>query len=88
MRGNIISLNEHGEELEKATLKHGLRTLRAPVDGTVQQLAVHTLGGVVTPAQQLMVVVPEGTGVEIEATLPNKDAIGQPGFVHKGQELD
>lgn len=28
--------------------------LRAPVDGTVQQLAVHAVRGVVTPAQQLM----------------------------------
>ena len=29
-------------------------TLRALVDGTVQQLAVHTVGGVVTPAQELL----------------------------------
>ena len=79
-----VAANEHGGELEKATLKHGLRTLRAPVAGTVQQLAVHTLGGVVTPAQQLMVVVPEATGIEIEATLPNKDV----GFVHRGQEVE
>jgi hemolysin D len=70
--------------MKKAVLKRGLRTLRAPVDGTVQQLAVHTLGGVVTPAQQLMVVVPKGTGLEIEATLPNKDV----GFVHKGQSVE
>ncbi|MDR3463398.1 MAG: HlyD family efflux transporter periplasmic adaptor subunit, partial [Beijerinckiaceae bacterium] len=61
-----------------------LRTLRAPVDGTVQQLAVHTLGGVVTPAQQLMVLVPKDAGLEIEAILANKDV----GFVHKGQEVE
>ena len=79
-----VSASEHGEELAKAEDKRALRTLRAPVDGTVQQLAVHTLGGVVTPAQQLMVVVPQGTGLEIEATLPNKDV----GFVHKGQEVE
>ena len=78
-----ISANEHAEDLEKAQMKQRLRTLCAPVDGTVQQLAVHTLGGVVTPAQQLMVVVPKGTGLEIEATLPNKDV----GFVHKGQPV-
>ena len=79
-----LSASEHDEEMKKAVLKRGLRTLRAPVDGTVQQLAVHTLGGVVTPAQQLMVVVPKGTGLEIEATLPNKDV----GFVHRGQEVE
>ena len=38
----------------------------------------------VTPAQQLMVVVPKGTGIEIEATLPNKDV----GFVHNGQPVE
>ncbi|MBV8844773.1 MAG: HlyD family efflux transporter periplasmic adaptor subunit [Bryobacterales bacterium] len=33
--------------------------MRAPIDGTVQQLAVHTLGGVVTPAQPVLVIVPD-----------------------------
>ena len=79
-----VSASEHAEEVRKAALKRDLRTLRAPVAGTVQQLAVHTLGGVVTPAQQLMVVVPEGARLEIEATLANKDV----GFVHKGQEVE
>ena len=37
---------------------HVLQLLKAPVDGTVQQLAVHTAGGGVTPAQALLVVVP------------------------------
>ena len=79
-----LSAREHGEDLAKAGQKRALRTLRAPVAGTVQQLAVHTLGGVVTPAQQLLVVVPAGTGLEIEATLPNKDV----GFVHAGQAVE
>ena len=77
-----VAASEHEEEVRKAALKRQLRTLRAPVDGTVQQLAVHTLGGIVTPAQQLMVIVPKGAGLEIEAQLANKDV----GFVHAGQE--
>ena len=79
-----VQANEHQEDIRKSALKRELRTLRAPVDGTVQQLAVHTLGGIVTPAQQLMVVVPKGTGLEIEATLANKDV----GFVHAGQDVE
>ena len=79
-----LSAQEHGQELAKAAQHRTLRTLRAPVAGTVQQLAVHTLGGVVTPAQQLMVIVPQGMGLEIEATLPNKDV----GFVHRGQPAE
>ena len=35
-----------------------MQILTAPVDGVVQQLAVHTIGGVVTPAQVLAVIVP------------------------------
>ncbi|PCD01722.1 secretion protein HylD [Sphingomonas spermidinifaciens] len=46
--------------------------LRAPENGTVQQLAVHTVGGVVEPAKPLMVVVPEDA-LLIEAQLPNRD---------------
>ncbi|WP_342154150.1 HlyD family type I secretion periplasmic adaptor subunit [Methylorubrum sp. SB2] len=79
-----LSASEHGQEIRKATLRRELRTLRAPVDGTVQQLALNTLGGIVTPAQPLMVVVPKGTGIEIEAALPNKDV----GFVRKGQPVE
>ena len=47
-----------GEDVVKAARRTGLQKLIAPVDGVVQQLAVHTVGGVVTPAQPLAVVVP------------------------------
>ena len=45
---------------------------------------IHTIGGVVTPAQSLMVVVPEGSKLQIEAMLPNRDV----GFVHVGQSAE
>jgi len=45
--------------LKQAHYQEDLTTLEAPVDGTVQQLAIHTVGGVVTPAQPLMVIVPQ-----------------------------
>ena len=70
------------QELIKARSRSGLMTLTAPVDGTVQQLAVHTVGGVVTEAQQLMMVVPKDNQIEIEAFVENKDI----GFVNPGQE--
>jgi hemolysin D len=65
----------------KATTREGLMSLTAPVSGTVQQLAVHTLGGVVTTAQSLMEIVPDDT-LEVEASIENKDI----GFVEAGQE--
>ncbi|BBA32640.1 HlyD family secretion protein [Methylocaldum marinum] len=59
-------------------------TLAAPVDGVVQQLAVHTVGGVVTPAQPLLVIVPRDNPLEVEAFIQNKDI----GFVNAGQEAE
>lgn len=72
------------QDLIKATRKTGLQRLAAPVAGTVQQLAVHTVGGVVTPAQALLVVVPSDSHLEIEAMVSNRDI----GFVHPGQRAD
>jgi len=69
------------QELIKATQKKGLQYLRAPVAGVVQQLAVHTIGGVVTPAQKLMIIVPKEQKLMVEAFVQNKDI----GFVTEGQ---
>ena len=77
-------LNGLQQELVKAKQRTYLQKLIAPVDGVVQQLAVHTIGGVVTPAQQLMVVVPTDEGVEVEAVIENKDI----GFVYEGQTAE
>ncbi|QRY81945.1 HlyD family type I secretion periplasmic adaptor subunit [Pseudomonas sp. PDNC002] len=71
------------QELRKAKSLDNLTRLTAPVDGTVQQLAIHTAGGVVTEAQTLMVLVPRDQPVEIEAQLENKDI----GFIRPGQEV-
>jgi hemolysin D len=58
--------------------------ITAPVDGVVQQLGVHTVGDIVTPAQPLLVVVPAESGFEIEAMVSNRDI----GFVQVGQEAE
>lgn len=71
------------QEVRKAEQRDHLMHLTAPVDGTVQQLAIHTVGGVVTAAQPLMVIVPKDQPVEVEAMLENKDI----GFVRAGQPV-
>ena len=73
-----------GAQLAQAAQKYRLQTLTAPVDGTVQQLAVHTEGGVVTPAQVLMSIVPVDSHLEIQAMISNRDI----GFVHEGQDVE
>jgi hemolysin D len=72
------------EDLVKATQRTQLQVLTAPVDGTIQQLSIHTIGGVVTAAQTLMVVVPTDSRLEIEAMLSNRDI----GFVQVGQDAE
>lgn len=69
------------EEVTKAARRAGLQHLVAPADGTVQQLQVHTVGGVVEPAKTLMVIVPSRDDIEVEARVLNKDI----GFVREGQ---
>jgi hemolysin D len=74
-----ISLS--GSETVKSRQRDALTRLTAPIDGVVQQLVVHTAGGVVQTAQVLMVIVPLEDHVEIEAWVENKDV----GFVKQGQ---
>ncbi len=76
--------NGLAQDLIKAEQKTKLQELRAPAAGVVQQLAIHTVGGVVTPAQPLLVVVPADSRLEIEAMVSNRDI----GFVHAGQEAE
>ncbi|GAA5083102.1 HlyD family type I secretion periplasmic adaptor subunit [Lysobacter panacisoli] len=72
------------EELKKAQDKADHTLLRAPVAGVVQQLQVHTIGGVVKPADPLMVVVPNGGELVVDAMVLNRDA----GFVRRGQPVE
>lgn len=71
------------EELVKSVRRREYQQLRAPIDGVIQQLAITTIGGIVQPAQALMVIVPEDAGVYVEAFVQNKDI----GFVREGQPV-
>ncbi len=73
-----------GQDARRSDARSKLMTLTAPVDGTVQQLTVHTVGGVVPVAQPLMQIVPDQGVVEVEAVLENKDV----GFVQEGQAAE
>jgi len=74
-----------GEQDQRRAGEHSkLLKLTSPVDGTVQQLTVHTVGGVVPAAQPLMQIVPLENVVEVEAFLENKDV----GFVQVDQNAE
>jgi hemolysin D len=69
------------QELVKARGKSERTRLRAPISGTIQQLAVTTIGQVVSSGQALMTIVPLDVSIEVEAMILNQDI----GFVEPGQ---
>lgn len=69
-------------DVVRSSLREARMTLSSPIDGTVQQLAVTTIGQVVTAGQPLLVVVPSEGPIEVEALVPNKDI----GFIAAGQQ--
>lgn len=71
------------EELTKAARLGSLQRLVSPVDGTVTQLAVHTVGGVVEAAKPIMMIVPARGKLVAEVAIANKDV----GFVRAGQPV-
>lgn len=72
------------QELIKNQERNQLEIIRAPVDGTVQQIAMYTLGAVLQPAQQLMVIVPNNQVQLAEVKILNKDI----GFIQEGLKAD
>lgn len=71
------------QELAKAQDRGRLQILRAPLSGVVQQLAVHTAGGIVQSAQTLMMIAPHNAPQQAEIDITNKDI----GFVRPGQSV-
>lgn len=78
---NIIAIE--GEAI-KAKKRYELEKLCSPVSGTVHGLASYTIGGVVTPAQPLVTIIPDGTPLVVEAMALNKDI----GFLKEGQKAE
>jgi hemolysin D len=70
-------------DYDKSKKLYALEWLRSPVDGVVQSVNVTTVGQVVTPAQSLVTVVPDGTPLIVEATVSNNDI----GYIRLGQPV-
>ena len=75
------TLGASRQDVLRSSARSKLLKLTAPIDGTVQQLTVYTVGGVVPAAQPLMKIVPKEDTIEVEAMLENKDV----GFIEEGQ---
>lgn len=69
------------QDWDKQSRRHALLELKAPQDGTVKDLATHTLGSVVAPGTVVMTLVPAGDAMLAEVWVTHLDA----GQVHAGQ---
>lgn len=72
------------ESIKKADEDSRMATIVAPTSGRVYNLAIHTVGGIVTDAQALMQIVPEDVSLEFEVYADNKDI----GFIKEGQTAE
>jgi len=84
LAGLETTLKSFDQEILKSQTRVADLGLTAPVAGTVQQLAVTTIGGVVTPAEKLMRIVPGGDALRVDAWVANRDI----GFVRDGQSAE
>jgi len=73
---------ESSQRLAKARALTAHMVLRAPVSGVVQDLTITSVGQVIMPGEEVMRIVPDEGGLEIECYVPNKDI----GFVSVGQK--
>jgi HlyD family secretion protein len=75
-------LAELDEKLRAVNDQLARTEIRAPLAGTINELNVHTLGGVVTPAERLLSIVPASPALKIEFKLSTRDvdqiSLGQP----------
>ena len=57
-------------------------SIKAPITGTIYQLSIHTEGGVVAPGETLMMIVPDGDDLVLQAQVSPNDIshvhVGQP----------
>lgn len=70
-------------EVESISFRHAKQQITAPVDGYIGKLLVHTVGGVVTPAEKLVTLIPKNVPLIIKATVQNQDI----GFITKGMDV-
>ncbi len=81
VRTNLFDLRK---QLIQATEVNRMMRITSPVDGVIQQLKLSTVGGVVEPAQALMIIVPEEGNLQAEVSILNKDV----GFIQPGQLVE
>ena len=82
---NISALSASLSEIrnKRVQLEKQKQMLKAPIDGYVNTIFVHTIGGVVQPAEKIMTIVPKDASMQIKAQVLNQDV----GFIEAGMPV-
>ena len=82
---NISALSASLAEIsnKRLQIEKQKQILKAPIDGYVNTIFTHTIGGVVTPAEKIMTIVPKDAKMQIKAQVLNQDV----GFVENGMPV-
>ncbi len=81
----ISSLNASLTEIrnKRIQIEKQKQIIKAPIEGYVNEIFVHTIGGVVTPAEKIMTIVPKDASLIIKAKVMNQDV----GFIEAGMPV-
>lgn len=80
---NSLNARLSGLRNRRIQLKKQRQILKAPIDGYIGQVFVHTIGGVVTPAEKIMSLIPKDAPLGIKGVVMNQDI----GFVKAGMPV-
>jgi hemolysin D len=69
--------------IQQITYKNQKQKIVSPVDGYINTLLIHTIGGVVTPAEKLLSIVPVDAPLVVKATVSNNDI----GFIKEEMQV-
>lgn len=78
----LIEMNEIKERLSALKERKGRTELKSPVNGTIQDITVNTVGGVVRPGEDLIKIVPKDDQLIVEAKVKPSDRA----FIYPGQK--
>ncbi len=82
LSAKLIEMNEIKERLGALSDRKSRQELKSPVDGIVQEVTANTIGGVVSPGEDIIKIVPKDDLLVIEAKINPSDRA----FIHPGQK--
>lgn len=82
LSAKLIEMNEIKERLSALTERKTRTEIKSPVDGTIQEITVNTVGGVIRPGEDLIKIVPKDDKLVIEAKVRPSDRA----FIFPGQK--